>query len=50
MKVPFLNLGAINRQYQTEFSSAQQAVLDSGWFIMGPQLEAFEKEFAARLA
>lgn len=46
MKVPFLNLGAINRQYQTEFSSAQQAVLDSGWFIMGPQLEAFEKEFA----
>lgn len=47
MKVPFLNLGAINRQYQTEFSSAQQAVLDSGWFIMGPQLEAFEKEFAA---
>lgn len=47
MKVPFLNLGAINRQYQTEFSAAQQAVLDSGWFIMGPQLEAFEKEFAA---
>lgn len=47
MKVPFLNLGAINRQYQTEFASAQQAVLDSGWFIMGPQLEAFEKEFAA---
>ena len=47
MKVPFLNLGAINRQYQTEFALAQQAVLDYGWFIMGPQLEAFEKEFAA---
>lgn len=46
MKVPFLNLGAINRQYQTEFALAQQAVLDYGWFIMGPQLEAFEKEFA----
>jgi dTDP-4-amino-4,6-dideoxygalactose transaminase len=32
-----------------EIDAAVQRVLDSGWFIMGQELEAFEKEFAAYL-
>lgn len=29
-----------------ELDVAFRRVLDSGWFIMGPELEAFEAEFA----
>lgn len=47
MKVPFLDLKTPHRELQTELTSAIQRVLQSGWFIMGPELEAFETEFAA---
>src|SRR5207237_10388934 len=32
---------------RTELDSAIARVLDSGWFLMGPELEAFEGAFAA---
>jgi dTDP-4-amino-4,6-dideoxygalactose transaminase len=40
----------LNSQYleiKDEIDKAVKDVLDSGWFILGPQVEAFEKEFAA---
>ena len=46
MKVPFLDLGADNAPYREEFDSAYRRVMDSGWYILGQELEAFEKEFA----
>ncbi len=46
MKVPFLDLGRLHRPIRSELDAAYHRVMDSGWFIMGPELEAFESEFA----
>jgi len=45
--IPFLDVKAINAQYRSEVVEALTTVLDSGWFILGPATEKFEKEFAA---
>lgn len=34
-------------KYQEEFEQKALEVLRSGWYILGPEVEAFEKEFAA---
>ncbi|HIF9267924.1 TPA: DegT/DnrJ/EryC1/StrS family aminotransferase [Photobacterium damselae] len=44
--IKFLDLQAINSQYQQELKDACSRVIDSGWYIMGEELEAFETEFA----
>ena len=44
--VPFLDLKALNAQYRAELISAAERVIDSGWYILGAELEAFEREFA----
>lgn len=45
--IPFLDLKAINLADAAELHGALQQVLDSGWFILGREVEAFEAEFAA---
>lgn len=45
--IPFLDLKSINRLYHSEFMTALNGVLDSGWFILGEQVKSFEEEFAA---
>ena len=45
--IPFLDLKAINLRQRAEFHAALDRVLDSGWFILGKETEAFEREFAA---
>jgi dTDP-4-amino-4,6-dideoxygalactose transaminase len=45
--VPFLDLNALHRPIREQLIEAHRRVLDSGWFILGPELEAFEAEFAA---
>jgi len=45
--VKFLDIQQINEHYRVPFHKALDEVLDSGWFIMGKMLQAFEKEFAA---
>ncbi|MBE0369276.1 DegT/DnrJ/EryC1/StrS family aminotransferase [Pseudoalteromonas aurantia] len=47
IQVPFLNLRAINAQYQKELEKAAQRVIQSGWYLCGAELESFEAEFAA---
>ena len=47
MKVPFLDLGAAYRELKSEIDSAVSRVLESGWYILGPEVEAFESEWAA---
>lgn len=47
VQIPFLDLGAINNSHRAGLEAAFKRVLDSGWFIMGKELEAFEAEFAA---
>ncbi|HSL05499.1 MAG TPA: DegT/DnrJ/EryC1/StrS family aminotransferase [Nitrospiraceae bacterium] len=44
--VPFLDLGRLHQSIREPLDTAYHRVLDSGWFIMGPELEAFESEFA----
>ena len=45
--IPFLDLGAAYRELRHEIDPAIQRVLDSGWYILGPEVEAFEAEWAA---
>lgn len=44
--VDFLNLKKINERQRSELISAVERVIDSGWYIMGAELQAFEQEFA----
>jgi dTDP-4-amino-4,6-dideoxygalactose transaminase len=45
--IPFLDLGAAYRELKPEIDAAVSRVLDSGWYILGPEVEAFEAEWAA---
>lgn len=47
MRVPFLDLKSANHTYEAELGESFGRVLESGWFIQGKELEAFETEFAA---
>ncbi|PTE19704.1 erythromycin biosynthesis sensory transduction protein eryC1 [Cereibacter changlensis JA139] len=47
MKIPFLDLGASYRELKSEIDTAVARVLDSGWYILGPEVESFEAEWAA---
>ncbi len=46
MRIPFLDLRAAYLELKTEIDNAVSHVLDSGWYILGPEVEAFEAEFA----
>ena len=46
MSIPFLDLGASYRELRREIDEAIQRVLESGWYIFGPEVEAFESEYA----
>ncbi|NLN88238.1 MAG: aminotransferase class V-fold PLP-dependent enzyme, partial [Syntrophomonadaceae bacterium] len=46
MRVPFLDLKAGYLDIKTELDQSYQRVMDSGWYIMGEELAAFEAEFA----
>lgn len=42
----FLDLKQINDRHGSELSSAIKRVLDSGWYLLGEELAAFEAEYA----
>jgi len=44
--IKFLDLKQINQKYTIEFKDAFNRLLDSGWFILGNEVESFEREFA----
>ncbi|MFZ5884577.1 MAG: DegT/DnrJ/EryC1/StrS family aminotransferase [Chloroflexota bacterium] len=46
MTVPFLDMKAPYRELQAELDSAWRRVMESGWYILGAEVEAFEREFA----
>lgn len=45
--IPFLDLGATYRELKSDIDAAVARVLESGWYILGPEVEAFEAEWAA---
>lgn len=44
--IPFLDFHAAVHELRDEVDRSIQRVLDSGWFILGRELDAFEAEFA----
>ena len=47
MNIPFLNLHAAYVELKVEVDAAVARVLGSGHYILGPEVDAFEQEFAA---
>lgn len=44
--IEYENLYKSNKTYFSEFNTVFNEVLESGWFVLGRNVEAFEKEFA----
>lgn len=44
--IPFLDLKSINAQYRNQLIEAATRVIESGWYIQGQEVKAFEQEFA----
>jgi dTDP-4-amino-4,6-dideoxygalactose transaminase len=47
MNILFLDLKAINARHTAELKAAAARVIDSGWYVLGEEVKAFETEFAA---
>ena len=45
--IDFLDLKRVNRPHDIAIKDGIHRVLDSGWYILGQECEAFEREFAA---
>lgn len=45
--IEYENLFKVNQPYFPDFNRAFNEVLESGWFILGSNVEEFEKEFAS---
>jgi len=45
--IKFLDLQKINTQYEKELKEAASRVIDSGWYLLGKELETFEKNYAS---
>lgn len=45
--IPFLDVGAGYLELQPRIDQAIARVLASGWYILGPEVEAFEQEYAS---
>ena len=44
--IKFLDLHKVNERFRDEMDAATKRVLDSGWYLLGKECEAFEREFA----
>jgi dTDP-4-amino-4,6-dideoxygalactose transaminase len=44
--IPFLDLRAVYLELKPEIDAAMARVADSGWYILGKEVAAFEREFA----
>nr|WP_315201350.1 DegT/DnrJ/EryC1/StrS family aminotransferase [uncultured Flavobacterium sp.] len=44
--IKFLDLKKINEPYETAFQEKLKSVLESGWYILGKEVQAFETNFA----
>lgn len=45
--IKFLDLHKINERYRAEIDNSIKRVIDSGWYLLGKENEAFSKNFAA---
>jgi len=49
MTVPFLDLRAASDDLGEQLVATAERVIRSGWFILGPEVEHFEEQFASYL-
>jgi dTDP-4-amino-4,6-dideoxygalactose transaminase len=47
MKIPFIDLQGPYNELKSEIDTAIQRVLESGWYILGEEVEAFEASYAS---
>lgn len=47
MKIPFLELKPTYSELRAELDATWHRVMDSGWYLLGSELESFEQEYAA---
>jgi dTDP-4-amino-4,6-dideoxygalactose transaminase len=47
MSVPFFDLKQVNARHAEALKAAAARVIDSGWYVLGEEVAAFEREFAA---
>ena len=45
--IPFLNLNKINQPFEAAFQEKMKQFFEAGWYILGKEVSAFEKGFAA---
>ncbi len=45
--IKFLDLQALNAQYEKELKAAAARVIDSGWYLLGKELTTFEQNYAS---
>src|SRR5690606_7550573 len=45
--IKFLDLQKINAQFEKELKEAAARVINSGWYLLGKELESFESNYAA---
>ena len=45
--IKFLDLKKVNERFRVEMDAATKRVLDSGWYLLGKEIERFEYDFAA---
>ena len=46
MSIPFLDLGAAYKELQSEIETAVCTSMRTGWYILGPEVDAFEREYS----
>ncbi len=46
MSIPFLDLKLVNSNYRQDLIEATARVINSGWYIQGVEVKAFEQDFA----
>jgi len=47
MNIPFLDLATPYQELQVELDAAYRRVMESGWYILGGEVDAFERDFSA---
>ena len=45
--IPFLDMKSVYAELKPELDAAYHRVMESGWFVLGKEVEAFEAEYAA---
>ena len=46
MKIPFLDLKAVNAPYKEAFNQTFESFQEKGWYVLGEEVRLFEEEFA----